>query len=407
MHHKSIEDHNFIHLTWDIVWFGIAWVTVTRFLSVYAIRVGATPTELGWLTAGPPLGMLIASVISVWWRARFPDSIRAILLPSLLFRFSFLLLALTPLFPTAYQPLWLIIAVTLPSLPQGISNIMFMGLLKETTPQSRMTLLFGRRTLAVNIALGAGALGFGLMLEQIPYPWNYVAMFGFAFLAAMLSQWHLTNLRPLPEEATPAPPPTTQHQVQPWREPRFRTLTIVSVVSHIAFFAVAPVMALRLVEGLGAGEGFMAIFSVVELAAAAGVAVFITRIVSRVGNRAMVGAAMLVTVAGALVAGTASTLTGALLAAAFTGGGWSTAEIGLVGYFTETIPTKDAARYTRAYSQAVWLAIFCAPFIGSTLAELGVPLGSTLVLGALLRLGAGLFVLDLVPVRRRVRWVAR
>jgi MFS family permease len=129
--------------------------------------------------------------------------------------------------------------------------------------------------------------------------------------------------------------------------------------------------------------------------------------VSRIGNRVMVGFAMIVTVAGALVAGIAPTLSVALLAAVFTGAGWSTAEIGMIGYFTESVPTRDAARYSRAYSQAVWLAIFVAPFIGSSLAELGVPLGSVLMLGALLRLLAGLFALNLVPARRRVRWVVR
>lgn len=404
--YQSIEDRNFAHLVWDIVWFGVAWVTVTRFLSVYAIRVGATPTELGWLTAGPPLGMALASLVSVWWRARFPDSVRAILLPSLLFRFSFLLLAFTPLFPEAYQPLWLIVAVTLPSLPQGVSNIVFLGLLKETTPAARMTPLLGRRTLGVNVALGAGALAFGLLLEGMAYPWNYVAMFGFAFVAAMASQWHLTHLRPLPE-VDPVPVAAKAVPANPMREARFRALIVVSVVSYVAFFSVAPVMALRLVQELGAGEGFMAMFSVVELTAAAVVAAFITRIVARIGNRAMVGVAMLVTVGGALVAGVAPTLTVALLAAAFTGAGWSTAEIGLVGYFTENIPTQDAARYSRAYSQAVWLAIFVAPFLGSSLAELGVPLGVVLVLGAVLRLVAGVIALDLVPARRRVRWAAR
>jgi MFS family permease len=382
---------------------------VTRFLSLYAIHVGATPTEIGWLTAGPPLGMVVASIVSVWWRARFPDSVKAILLPAFLFRFSFLLLALTPLFPPAYQPLWLIVSVTLPSLPQGISNIMFMGLLKETTPQSRITALLGRRTLAVNIALGAAALVFGLMLERVAYPVNYTLMFGFAFVAALLSQWHLTRLHPLPEAfmADAATTESANNAPSPLHEARFRTLLTVSVVSYIAFFSVAPVMALRLVTELGAGERYMALFSVVELGAAAGVAVFIARIVTRIGNRSMVGLAMLVTVGGALIAGSAPTLTVALLAAAFTGAGWSTAEIGMMGYFTENIPTRDAARYTRTYSQGVWLAIFVAPFIGSSLVEFGVALGPVLLLGAFLRLIAGLFVLNLVPVRRRVPYAAR
>lgn len=397
----NLEQHNFVHLVWDVAWFGIAWVTVSRFLQVYAIRVGASPIELGWITAGPQLGMLIASLFSVWWRERHPDSMKAIFYPTLLFRFSFLLLAFTPLFPQMWQPLWLIISVTLPAIPQGVSSIIFFPLLKEATPDHRMTDLFGRRTLVVNLTLGLGTLGFGLWLERIPYPYNYALMFAFAFAAALMSQWHLNKVQPLdPEAAKPNP---NQHKAKPLQNPRFRRLLMINGLSYVAFFSVFPVIVLRLVDDLGASEGFMAVFSVIELAAGAALAVFIPRLVRKFGNQYMAGFALLGTVVAVLIIALTDTLPITLLAALFTGAGWSTAEIGMLNHLAEVMPTRDAARYTRVHSQTIWTAIFIAPFIGTYLVSFGVSITAVLFLGAGLRIIAALIALDTLSVARPKR----
>lgn len=393
-HSRNLEDHNFYHLVWDVAWFGVAWVTINRFLSVYALRVGATPTELSWITAGPVLGMALGSLLVIWWRDRFPDSVKAIGIPTFLFRFTFLLLAFTPLFPERWQPLWIIAAVTIPSLPQGLSNIIFYGVLKEATPDSRMTPLLGQRTLVVNVALGASALMFGIWLERAPYPYNYALMFSFAFVAALVSQWHLSRVRPLDPEAVKPEPATIKRDVKPLQDWRFRQVLWVSALSYIAFFSVFPVIAIRLVDELNAGEGFMAVFSVVELAGGAFMALFITRIVKSVGNRFMIGAAMIVTAVAALVMALVPSLPLTLIGAILTGAGWSTAEIGIVGYFTQNSPTRDSARYTRIYSQAVWAAIFVAPFMGTFLVEAEIPLATVILLGAGLRFLAGFLAMQ-------------
>ena len=46
---------NFHHLVMDVAWFGLALAASSRFAQFYAIRLGATPIELGWLAALPSL----------------------------------------------------------------------------------------------------------------------------------------------------------------------------------------------------------------------------------------------------------------------------------------------------------------------------------------------------------------
>ena len=48
---SSVEQSNFHHLVQNTVWFGLATPATARFLSVYAIHVGATPFQLGLIAS--------------------------------------------------------------------------------------------------------------------------------------------------------------------------------------------------------------------------------------------------------------------------------------------------------------------------------------------------------------------
>ncbi len=109
----------------DIAWFGLAAAATSRFLSVYAIRLGATPADLGWISSLPALILLGSASASAWWRRRYGDAVRAMFWPGLLMRFLFLLPALAPFLPVRWQPLWLILSVAIPAIPQGVANVAF------------------------------------------------------------------------------------------------------------------------------------------------------------------------------------------------------------------------------------------------------------------------------------------
>ena len=52
---QQVERVNSRHLILDIFWFGLALPATTRFIAVYALRVGATAQEIGWMTSMPAL----------------------------------------------------------------------------------------------------------------------------------------------------------------------------------------------------------------------------------------------------------------------------------------------------------------------------------------------------------------
>ena len=388
---KTSEQANFHHFVMDIAWFGLAAAATSRFLSVYAIRLGATPADLGWISSLPALILLGSASMSAWWRRRYGDPVRALFWPGLLMRFLFLLPALAPFLPVRWQPLWLILSVAIPAIPQGVANVAFTVVLRESIDPGRLTSLLSRRQLALNIAVGVGALAFGLWLEKAPFPLNYQVMFVLAFVFALASLWHCMHIRvdevcELPQVAASAPKQTTN----PWRSRGFLRVGFVAAVIHFTFFVIIPVTPLYLVNQMGASEGFMALFGMVELTAGALASMIAPRVANKIGTRPMIAVAMVSTAISGLIIVLAPTLPLTLLAAVFSGGGWTAAAgVGLFTFFVENTPAEEVTTYSVAYNQVIGLAVFLGPMLGSTLANGGVSLILVMALGALLRLIAG------------------
>jgi MFS family permease len=379
---------NFRHFVGDILWFGLAMPATARFLSVYAIRLGAEPMLLGWLAALPAILALASSSLAAWWRRRYPDTVGAQLWPGVFYRFVFLLPALTPFFPAEWQPVWLVLAVSLPALPQGISSVMFLVLLREGMDSVKLTALMSRRSLIFNIAVALSTLAFGFWLEEVAFPFNYQSMYVVAFALSLVSAWHVQKVRILTVEEQPVTTPD-QPVVSPWRSPAFQGVAVIVVIMHVSFYMLIPIIPLRLVDELGATEGFMSIFALAELGAAALVAALTNRIVGRIGSRPAIGLGLAGTGLAAIVLALTSNLYVTLPAAAISGGMWTLAAISLFNYFSECTPRESLTSYSTLYNQIVMLSVFVGPMLGSQLASMSLELTSVLMIGAVLRLIAG------------------
>ena len=383
---EDIERANFKHLVMETVWFGIAAVTTSQFLSIYAIRLGATPRQLGWMASFPSLVLLASTWLAPWWRNRNIDSVQAILLPSLARRLAYLLLALTPFFPSEWQVAWLIFSVSLPAIPQSVVAIINAVLWREAVGDQRLTLLLSRRSMGMNTAIGVSGLAFGLWLERTPFPINYQIMFVVAFVFTLASLWHLKQIQiVLPEPAQATTQPTTSH---PWRSSGFRRVFVVTAIAYIAFHSMKPVIPLRLVNDLGAGEGFMALYGTVRLVVSITIAMFTSRMVERIGNRTMIVLAMMALAVELFILALAPDLTIALLSATLAGAGWTMTSIGLFGFLADNTPADT--HYTTAFRQTTFLAAAIGPLIGSTLADMGISLLIVLLIGVAIQFIAGI-----------------
>lgn len=385
------EQANFQHLVGDIFWFGLAFPAVNRFLSVYAIHLGADDTQLTLMASLPALILMFGSIVAARWLGRFSNSRQATFLPALGHRMTFLLPALTPFMPQSFQVTWLILSLVIPALPQGVVSLTFLVMFREAVDGSTIPALLSRRALWFNIALAVSGLAMGFWLEHAPFPFSYQAMFIVAFLFSLVSAYHVmqVHVKGQPARARRENGPTAW---QAWLSPEFRPVAFVAILSHLTFFSIIAFIPLHLVEDLKASEGFMGIFGVVELMAAALIAAFTSQIAASIGNRAMIAIGMLGCALSVFIIAAAPVLWITLFAAAAGGGAWTMATVGLFAYFSETTPAEHKAAYTTAYNQALFIAMFVGPFIGNLLNDIvpGESLVAVLLFGALLRMLAGI-----------------
>ncbi len=399
------EKANFQHMVGDIAWYGLALASLSRFLSVFAIRVGATPMELGLISSLPPLVVLFSSMLGAWWMRRYEDKTASLLWPGLIMRLPFLLPAFAPLLPLHLQPLWLIVSVTVPAVTQGVAGVIFTVLVRQGIRDANMTPLLGQRSVVMNVTIAVAAIAFGVWLELVPFPINYQAMFVLSFLLTLVSAWHIQQLKPLePPPQTALPATVTQPQPavgsSPWRSQRFLMVVLVIMLSHIAFTSITSITPLRLVDDLGANEGFMALSALSELAAGAVISLFANRLVLWLGNRGVIGLSMVFTGVGALILAVVGNLPLTLIGTALSGAAWTAATIGVFGFFIEATPYDEVTSYSTAYQQAVGLALFIGPMLGSGLVQSGMPVVQVLLIGAAMRFVAGLLAQNAVTLKK-------
>jgi predicted MFS family arabinose efflux permease len=359
----------------------------------------------------PNLVLIVSSGLAVWWRLRYETSQRALNLPGVGFRMVFLLPALTPFMPEPLQIPWLILSVTLPAVPQGIAGAVFLTLMRESVSTDKMTKLTSRRQVGLNAGVAVGALGFGILLESLPFPLNYQLMFVIAFVFALMSHWHVLRVKILypsqMEKTQPAPrvrmPALKRGDgTALWKNPTFRVVLMCVFLLHLAFFATVAIVPLHLVQNLHASEAFIAAFGMVELLSGMLIATQTDKLARFIGERGLMSAGMMGTALAAATIAIAPRAELTLISAAISGASWTAAVVGLYSFFYAKTPPEHITRASIVQQQLAGLGLFIGPLIGSTLVNHGVTLVTAILVGAGVRLVAGVLVMDYRTRRRTV-----
>lgn len=379
---------NYQHLIWDILFFGIGLAATSRFVSVFAIRLGADAADLSLIASLPALVLLFSSGFGRWWLKHFSTPSRALIIPGFAFRFWFIVPALAPLFVPELRVPWLILGTSLIAIPQGLASIAFVVMMREAVPAKWMTTLLSRRSLALNLGLAGAALAFGVWLEWVPFPLNYQSMFVIAFIFGVLS-WRetlLIRLTPAQTKALAQPKPAVKTG-SPWRIRGFYPVMVAIVATHVTYYAINALIPLHLVQNLDASEGFIAVFGLVELLSAAVASLITTRISERIGVRAMIALGMVMLAISSVIIALSPVLWLTLLGAVLSGAAWTMAAVvGLFAYFNERTTPQEMEQLSGPYHQVIGIAVFIGPLIGSTLTGAGIPLVVVLLIGSVLRL---------------------
>ena len=393
-----VEQQNFTHLVADLAWFGFASAATMRFLPYFAIRLGATPLEVGLITSLPAVVLFLVNWLSGWWHRRYNNSLRAMIGPTVLNRLVFLLPAFAPFFPAKWRTFWIILAIMIPAIGQGVSSTVFIVMMREAVKKEHLTRLMARRKLWMSVAIGLGTLLAGLVLEILPFPLNYQVVFLIGFGTSLISLWHLVRIKVESKEPPPSVP-LVKLVVQQVSSPDTRSVINVTLTAFVSFYFIVGVIPVHL-KSLGASEGFIAIFGVVELLGAVLSTVMAIKLTKYFGNRALVAASVIVTAVAAVILGLAANMWVTLIAAAFTGAAWTLADIAMFGYFAERTNNGNMGA-TMVYNEMMYVGIFIGPLLGNSLLELGMSTVSVLLIGAVLRLVGGMIIHWGIPNKKR------
>lgn len=257
---------NFVHLYFDIGWYGILAGSSINFLKIYAARLGANGFQIGMLDASAALVSLLLAIPAGHWIAKRPIG-KAIFWTSVIYRIGFLLWIPLPwLFGDAGQVWTLIVLALLMAIPLTPLSVGFNALFATAVPEEYRAHVAGMRNVILSLTFILASLGSGYLLERFPFPTGYQIVFAIGFLGAALSSLHLYFVRPLaasdvkplllelnpaeaPERVKPARSFFSAIRLDVWST-RFRNVLLVMAGFHLAQYLALPLFPLYQVNQL-------------------------------------------------------------------------------------------------------------------------------------------------------------
>jgi MFS family permease len=193
---------NFNHLYGDIFWFGVLSGSTLTFLSIYATRLGATGFQISFLTAGPAVINLLASLPVGRFLERRP-LIRYSFWSALFTRLGYLALLPLPWLLAPHLEIWGLVFITLlMSIPGTVLAIGFNAMFADVVPPDWRSDVVGRRNALMSASLAGTVLlsGWILDMQRLTFPLNYQIVFALGAFGALMSTYHLGRLQHASDE---------------------------------------------------------------------------------------------------------------------------------------------------------------------------------------------------------------
>ena len=405
---------NFTHLYMDVIWWGILNGTTLSFLAIYAVRLGATPTQIGWFNAVPAIVSLVFALpVGHWLSHRQPG--KKIFWSSIFNRIFYLFFLFIPWFLTdKSQVVFIILATLVMSIPMTVFTVGFNSLFADAVPVEWRGYVVTVRNAIISIMTVIVSLISGQILNRIAFPMGYQVIFLLGFVGAAVSSYHLWFVRP-PANGAPMEEESPElslgeletdraHPSAPARSGRFASMRLDVLKSpfgkilfllfffHLSQYLGIPIFPLYQVNAVHFSDQVISIgVGVFNLMVFVGSTQLI-KFFSRFNNRTLMGfGVVLMGMYPALMS--VSRNLGMFALTSFVGGiAWSIVGGILYNFLVERIPVSDRPAYMGWYHLVLNAAILFGSLGGPFLATL-IGLPDAMLVCAVARLIAGLAIL--------------
>jgi MFS family permease len=187
----------FLHLYFDIAWFGVLSGSAVNFLNIYATRIGASGLQIGLIGAmSAVVNLFLAIPAGRWLEKR--DTNRAIFWAAVVYRIGYLPFILLPLIPSeTFQIAAIIVLTFLMAIPLTPLGVGFNALFAEAVPNEYRAHVAGIRNVMFALAFMLTSILSGAILDRIIFPLNYQVVFGIGALGAAMSTVHIYFIKPV------------------------------------------------------------------------------------------------------------------------------------------------------------------------------------------------------------------
>ncbi len=400
--------YNFLHLFLDIAWFGVLSGSAINFLNIYATRLGATPIQIGLLSAATAVVNLIFAIPAAHWLANHSIG-KAVFWTSIFYRVGFLLWVPLPWLFNAPTQTWALIVLALfMGIPLTALGVGFNVLFATSVPTQYRAYVAGTRNVLLSITFMLTSLGCGFLLDRVAYPLNYQIVFLIGAIGGGMSSLHLFFVRPVTEETTdgnltPLQPNFVPEKKRPaqtwftsiradiWRSP-FRITLLLFLGFHLAQYLAIPlfpvynVRVLQLTdENIGIGT---ALFYLTVLIGSTQLA----RIVRRIGHKNVTGWGVAGLSLYPIFLASSGFVWHYYLVSSFGGFIWAMVGGGYANYLLEKVPENDRPAHLAWYTVVLNIAVLVGSLVGPVISDV-IGIAAALILAGVLRFLAGMAIL--------------
>ena len=404
---ETVEEQNNWNLYLDVAWFGVLSGITSTFVSVFAIRLGASNTLVGLLVSLPALINIFWLIPSARIIERQRRRLPIILLAGFLQRVGYLLVALMPFVLRTHRPEALVALVALITLPTATLSVAFTSLIAEVVPIGKRAQVVSTRNMLVSIISTVTMLISGKLLDLLPFPLNYQLLFGAGFAASLVSLYYVSRIQiadasvaeSRPRHKTPLATRLRRSLKQIASQRDFVRFSASAFVFQWGLYLPSALYAIYRVKNLGASDTWIGLLSMVQSAVTIVTYLYRGRVASRKGSRRVLLISSLGVVLYPVLIGLSPRVELLLLPSIIAGIFGAGFNLSFFNTLLEVCPQERLPSYVALNTTVINVAAFLAPLLGISLANFLDIRIALFIAGGVRLLGVGLFY-QLI-VRRR------
>ena len=405
---ETVEEQNNRNLYLDVTWFGVLSGITSTFVSVFAIRLGASNTLVGLLVSLPALINIFWLIPSARIIERQRRRLPIIVLAGFLQRVGYLLIALMPFVLRTHRPEALVALVALITLPTATLSVAFTSLIAEVVPIGKRAQVVSTRNVLVSIISTVTMLISGKLLDLLPFPLNYQLLFGAGFAASLVSLYYVSRIQiadasvaeSRPRHKTPLVTRLRRSLKQIANQRDFVRFSASAFVFQWGLYLPSALYAIYRVRNLGASDTWIGLLSMTQSAVTIVTYLYWGRVASRKGSRRVLLISSLGVVLYPVLTGLSPRVELLLLPSIIAGIFGAGFNLSFFNTLLEVCPQERLPSYVALNTTVINVAAFLAPLLGTSLANFLDIRIALFIAGAVRLLGAGFFYLLLI-VRRR------